>query len=143
VGGRSDQRYRGESFLMTTASSEGSLPRFISLTEPFLFTTRSVGPFFTSLNSPHPVVQTCTLADHDSRWIYSISTEFATGSLGRQVSWIYLTAMTIPGVILVRFLRSDSRPSIKEGYEAVPLVKRAETTATRLNFEENDDIIER
>lgn len=52
--------------------------------------------------------------------------------------------MTIPGVILVRFLRRDSKQtSDNEGYEAVPLVESAETSATRFNFEENGDAVER
>ena len=74
------------------------------------------------------------------RWVYSISTQFATGSLGRQSSWIYCLITTIPGVVLVRFLRADTRVVPKDEYEAVPLVENAETSATRLHLEEGDAI---
>lgn len=67
-------------------------------------------------------------------WLFSISTQFPTGSLGRQTSWIYLTLATMPAVSLARFLPLDSaaaggqgggaggRPS-KSEYEQVPLVE--------------------
>jgi hypothetical protein len=56
-------------------------------------------------------------------WIYSISTQFPQGSLGRQISWLTMLAIALPPVTLVRFLRDGAKRSDVDEYETVPLTE--------------------
>lgn len=77
-----------------------------------------------------------------SGWLFSISTTFEAGSLGRQVSWLYLVAVTLPGVILAQLLphAEKARPP-KDEYEQVPLVESGYASGTSAHFEENADAL--
>ena len=56
-------------------------------------------------------------------WTYSISTGFATGTMGRQLAWLVILATSFPALILSRTLDADTGERGKsEGYEAVPMV---------------------
>ncbi|CAD6573943.1 MAG: hypothetical protein TREMPRED_000968 [Tremellales sp. Tagirdzhanova-0007] len=60
-----------------------------------------------------------------SGWIYSISTEYNTGSLGRQISWLFLLCMTVPPVCLLGFLPKDlgkGKDTSKEDFESLPML---------------------
>lgn len=77
------------------------------------------------------------------RWLFSIATQFPTGSFGRQISWVYLLIVTIPGVIMVQMLpasKDESRPD-KSEYEQVPLVESGLSSSANTHFEENTDTI--
>lgn len=66
-----------------------------------------------------------------TRWLYSISTTFEAGTLGRQIAWLYLVAMTLPAVFLAQLMsrsQKGNRPP-KDEYEQVPLVENGYTTA--------------
>lgn len=54
------------------------------------------------------------------RWIYSMSTEFEAGTLGRQVSWISMLAFGVPPMICVIFFKEPAAAD-RSGYETVPL----------------------
>ncbi|KAL7423813.1 hypothetical protein Q5752_001397 [Cryptotrichosporon argae] len=67
-----------------------------------------------------------------SGWLYSISTSYPAGSLGRHMPWLALLGLTIPPVVLVRFIPPDigkDRAGDKarvadaeaDAYEAAPL----------------------
>jgi len=72
------------------------------------------------------------------RWLYSISTQFSTGSLGRQISWLALLTVAIPPVLIVGYLSKDmagiTKDIQKDDYEALPMVE-----TTRASGEESDD----
>lgn len=53
------------------------------------------------------------------RWIYSMSTEFEAGTLGRQISWISMLAFGVPPMICVIFFKGPTAD--RSGYEGVPL----------------------
>lgn len=52
-------------------------------------------------------------------WVFSLSTQFETGSLGRQAYWITYIGLTIPPVILLRYLPKNHSVE-REGYASVP-----------------------
>jgi hypothetical protein len=75
---------------------------------------RAIGPslsgYVTPLSCPYQLI---------IRWIYSMSTEFEAGTLGRQISWISMLAFGVPPMICVLFFKEPTTE--RSGYEAVPL----------------------
>jgi len=53
------------------------------------------------------------------RWIYSMSTGFEAGTLGRQISWISMLAFGVPPMVCVIFFKEPTTD--RSGYEGVPL----------------------
>ena len=61
-----------------------------------------------------------------SSWVYSISTQFTTGSFGRQISWLMLMVVALPPVFLIAYLPknlADGNGMAKDDYEALPMVE--------------------
>lgn len=63
-----------------------------------------------------------------SGWVYSSSTEYSAGSLGRQTAWLYMLALAVPPLALLRLLPttlSEGGPDASEDtagvYEALPM----------------------
>ena len=68
-------------------------------------------------------------------WIYSISTEYNRGSLGRQLPWLTILLMSVPAAALSRTMRDDAGGKHDStGYEAVPMVD------ARRSEDDEDDI---
>ncbi|RSH91750.1 hypothetical protein EHS25_009119 [Saitozyma podzolica] len=61
-----------------------------------------------------------------SGWIFSISTLYPTGSLGRQMSWIYFLVMALLPLAMTQLLPKDEAGPGKGDYEAVPMVEGEE-----------------
>lgn len=71
-----------------------------------------------------------------SGWMYSISTQYDEGSLGRQSAWLLLLALAVPALFYARYLPRDMEETKKDGYEAVPL-----TATTRESIDDGDDVL--
>jgi hypothetical protein len=69
-----------------------------------------------------------------SGWLFSVSTSYPTGSLGRQMSWLLMLSIAIPPVVLVRLLPRENVDD-KVGYEAVPLAE----AGRRFSDDEDED----
>ncbi|ORX40689.1 major facilitator superfamily domain-containing protein [Kockovaella imperatae] len=68
-------------------------------------------------------------------WIYSISTEYESGTLGRQLPWVTILLISLPSVVLSQSMPSDAGGKHdSSGYEAVPMVDSA-----RRDEEESDE----
>lgn len=51
-------------------------------------------------------------------WIFSLSTQFEAGTLGRQAYWITYIGLTIPPVVLLRYLPKRMSTE-KNGYKSL------------------------
>lgn len=56
-------------------------------------------------------------------WVFSLSTLHPAGSFLRQSSWLYMLAITVPGILLALRLPRQSATPAEEGYEAVPMLE--------------------
>jgi hypothetical protein len=73
---------------------------------------RAIGPSLSGYVTP--------LSSHLMiRWIYSMSTEFEAGTLGRQISWMSMLAFGVPPMVCVVFFKEPTTD--RSGYEGVPL----------------------
>ncbi|ORY33522.1 major facilitator superfamily domain-containing protein [Naematelia encephala] len=74
-----------------------------------------------------------------SGWLYSISTTYPAGTLGRQCAWLAMLAFCIPPLILIRFVPGDgySKRPDKEaiGYESLPMIEEGRLS----EWEERDE----
>jgi MFS family permease len=73
-----------------------------------------------------------------SGWMYSISTQYDEGSLGRQISWLLLLTLAVPAIFYARFLPRDDEGTKRAGYEAVPLTA---TTRDSMDEEEEEEVL--
>lgn len=55
-------------------------------------------------------------------WIFSLSTEYVAGSLGRQTSWLSMLALALVPLLLTTQFRRDREPAHEKAddYEALP-----------------------
>lgn len=71
-----------------------------------------------------------------SGWMYSVSTQYDEGSLGRQSAWLLLLALAVPAIYYARRLPRDMEEPGKDGFEAVPL-----TATSRDSVDDGDDVL--
>ena len=77
----------------------------------------------------------------DGSWIYSISTQFATGSVGRQIPWLTLLFLALPPVFLPKGM-TDDKGSAKREYEALPMIETTRPSGDEESEEEDFDHFE-